>query len=74
MASMRAYKLHGLFNNKIFNTCPSISYSQMHTAHGEPVVHQSVDEERERQAKTGFSEQSVKLMNRIEHVEINESL
>jgi hypothetical protein len=56
MASMRAYKLHGLFNNKIFNTCPSISYPQMHTAHGEPVVHQSVDEERERQAKIGFSE------------------
>jgi len=43
MATLRSYKCNGLFNNKVFRTCPS--FPKFHATHGEPLVHQSVDEE-----------------------------
>lgn len=72
MASLRFYKCNGMFSNKIFNTCPS--FPKFHVAHGEPLIHQPLDEESDRHATMGVSEQAVKLMNRIDFVEINESL
>jgi hypothetical protein len=36
MASVRSYKLNGLFNNQILNTCPS--YPKYHASHGEPIT------------------------------------
>jgi hypothetical protein len=36
MASLRSYKLNGLFNNKVFSTCPS--HPKFHASHGEPLV------------------------------------
>lgn len=37
MASLRHYKCNGLFNNKVFSTCPS--FPKFHSSHGEPLVH-----------------------------------
>ena len=36
MATLRGYKTNGMFNNKIFSTCPS--FPKFHATHGEPLV------------------------------------
>jgi hypothetical protein len=71
MASLRYYKANGLFNNKIFTTSPS--FPRYHTAHGEPIVHQPISEEMDRNTEgNNITGSSIKLMGRIEFVEINE--
>lgn len=73
MATLRGYKANGLFNSKIFNTCPS--YPKFHATHGEPLVYMSEAEENDRKTETkNISEKSIKLMGRIDFVEINEIL
>ena len=37
MATLRNYKENGLFNNRVFTTCPSLP--AFHATHGEPIVH-----------------------------------
>jgi hypothetical protein len=46
MASLRNYKNNGVFNNKVFSTCPS--FPQFHQANGESLVHQPIAEEMDR--------------------------
>lgn len=73
MATLRQYKCNGLFSNKILQTCPS--YPKFHAAHGEPLRRQTEDEEMDRSTNyKSISEQSIKLMGRIEFIEINEHL
>jgi len=73
MATLRGYKANGMFNNKIFTTCPS--YPKFHSTHGEPLVKMSEDEESDRNRNgKSISEKSIKLMGRIDFVEINEKL
>ena len=43
MASVRMYKCKGMFNNRVFSTCPS--YPMFHFSHGEPTLRQTIDEE-----------------------------
>lgn len=71
MATLRQYKANGLFNNRVFRTCPS--FPKFHASHGEPLVHQSTDEEMDRSGiGQSISENAVKLMGRVDFVEINE--
>ena len=74
MATLRLYKCNGTFNNQIFSTCPS--YPKFHCTFGEPVQKQSVDYELEHEKckQGGISEKSLKLMGRIDKVELNETL
>lgn len=74
MSSMRQYKMNGLFNNKVFSTSPS--FPKYHASHGEPLVSMPVAEEMDRAGKEGsnLTGNSLKLMGRIEFIEINESL
>lgn len=73
MASLRMYKINGLFSNKVLATCPS--YPKFHAAHGEPLTRMTMDEEMDRSANyKSISEQSIKLMGRIEFIELNENL
>ena len=72
MASMRLYKCNGTFNNQIFSTCPS--FPKFHCTFGEPVQKQTADIEmdNEKHDQGGVSEKSLKLMGRIDKVELNE--
>ena len=76
MASVRYYKLNGKFNTRVFRTCPG--FSKFHAAYGEPLVRevaeaQVVDDGEPCNPKK-LDEQSVKLMNRIDTIELNETL
>lgn len=73
MASLRGYKTSGLFNSKIFHTCPS--FPKFHATHGEPLVKMSEAEEMDRSSEgKSISDRAIKLMGRIDFVEINEVL
>lgn len=73
MASMRMYKCSGFFNNRVFSTCPS--YPKFHDTYGEPVQHSPECDSLDNDKKgKGISEKSIKLMGRIDHIEINEEL
>jgi hypothetical protein len=72
MASLRFYKCNGIFSNKIFRTCPA--YPKLHVANGEPLVSQPQEEIDYHQKTKGVSDQAVKLMNRIDFIEIIDSL
>jgi hypothetical protein len=73
MATIRNYKASGLFSNRLLDTCPS--YPKYHAAHGEPISRMTEDEELDRAGMyKSISEQSIRLMGRIEFIEINESL
>lgn len=71
MACLRAYKSNGIFNAKVFSTCPT--YPKFHAANGEPIVRMTYDEEADRtEGSKSMTERSLKLMGRIEFIEINE--
>ena len=74
MASLRLYKCNGTFNNQVFSTCPS--YPKFHCTFGEPVQKQSVDYELEHAKckQGGVSEKALKLMGRVDKIELNEEL
>jgi len=73
MASFRSYKIHGLFNNKVFSTCPG--YHRYHASNGEPLTRQPQAEELDKKAQNkSMSEQGIKLMGRCDTIEINETL
>ncbi len=73
MATLRGYKSNGMFNNKIFQTCPS--FPKFHAAHGEPLAHLTEAEEMDRnRGGKSISDRSIKLMGRIDFVEINEAI
>ena len=61
-----------MFNNQIFSTCPS--FPKFHCTFGEPTEKQTVDMEmdEEKQNTGGISEKSLKLMGRIDRVEIDD--
>lgn len=69
MASVRMYKANGTFNNKVFSTCPSVP--KFHCTFGEPTMRQTEDMEFGGD-KDGISKQSLKLMGRIDHIELDE--
>ena len=73
MASMRQYKFNGIFNNQILSTCPS--FPKFHCTFGEPTEKQTMDMEMDadRQQSGGISEQSLKLMGRIDRVELDDA-
>lgn len=73
MASMRQYKFNGVFNNQIFSTCPS--FPKFHCTFGEPTQKVTVDMEMdlERSQAGGVSAQSLKLMGRIDRVELDDA-
>ncbi len=72
MAGLRAYKNNGVFNAKVFSTCPT--YPKFHAANGEPIVRMPEDEENDRnEGSKSMTERAVKLMGRIEFIEINET-
>ena len=71
MATFRQYKRNGLFSNKVLSTCPS--FPKFHAAHGEPLVRVTEEEESARaQNFKSISEQSIKLMGRLDFIEISE--
>ena len=73
MATLRGYKAGGLFNSRIFQTCPS--FPKFHATHGEPLVSVSEAEEMDRKSEgKNISDRAIKLMGRIDFVEINEAL
>jgi hypothetical protein len=74
MASLRMYKCNGFFNNRVFSTCPA--YPKFHDTYGEPTQHSPECDvnNQETYAKSGVSERSVKLMGRIDTIEINEEI
>lgn len=71
VATIRQYKHNGHWNNKVFQTCPS--YPKLHAAYGQPTTSESLAEEMDSAAmKQGITEHSVKLMGRIDSIEIDE--
>jgi len=74
MASLRKYKMNGFFNNKVFSTSPS--FPKYHSSHGEPLTSLPLGEEMDRAAKDGsnLTGNAIKLMGRIEFIEINDVL
>ena len=73
MASVRMYKMHGQFNNRVFSTCPA--FPKFHSTHGEPIVTESTSAEYENNRKTNtgsISKNSLKMLGRIDFIEINE--
>jgi len=73
MATLRGYKAGGLFNNRIFHTCPS--FPKFHATHGEPLTKMTEAEEMDRKNEgKSISDRAIKLMGRIDFVEINETL
>ena len=71
LASMRQYKCNGFFNNRILSTCPS--FPKFHTSFGEPIHKQGLDVELDSKlCQGGVTNESIKLMGRIDHVEFNE--
>lgn len=73
MATLRGYKTNGLFNNRIFDTCPS--FPKFHATHGEPIVRMSEAEEMDRTSQgKSIADRSIKLMGRIDFFEVNERL
>ena len=73
MASVRMYKVNGTFNNKVFSTCPSVP--KFHCTFGEPTMNQTEDMEMDaRASQGGVSKQSLKLMGRVDHFEIDETM
>jgi hypothetical protein len=67
MASIRAYKLNGVFNSRVLSTCPS--HPRYHTSNGEPTISEPHNEEH---AQKSVTERAIKLMGRIEFIELNE--
>ena len=67
MASVRSYRLDGHFNQRVFSTCPALA--QCHTSNGEPLAHQPP----EAGNSGNINQRSVKLINRIDFVEIDEA-
>lgn len=73
MASVRMYKCNGTFNNKVFSTCPAAP--KFHCTFGEPTMRQTEDEEMDnKKSQGGITKQSLKLMGRIDHIELDEQL
>ena len=71
MPSVRMYKSNGTFNNKVFSTCPSVF--KFHATFGEPTSRETEDMEMDQKGKGGgISKQSLKLMGRIDHIEIDD--
>lgn len=71
MATIRMYKANGTFNNKVFSTCPSVP--KFHCTFGEPTMRQTEDLEMDASKNQGgISKQSLKLMGRVDHIELDE--
>lgn len=72
MATLRQYKCNGVFNNLIMSTCPA--FPKVHFTLGEPTTHQSEDLEMEQEKRNeGISERSIKMMGRIDRIELDEA-
>ena len=72
MASVRMYKCNGTFNNKVFSTCPSVP--KFHCTFGEPTMRQTEDLEMDaKKSQGGITKQSLKLMGRVDHIELDEA-
>ena len=57
----------------MFSTCPA--FPKFHSTHGEPIVEETTSQEYEnnRKAKSaGISKNSLKMLGRIDFIEINE--
>lgn len=67
-ASLRAYKKNGLFNNRVFSTCPS--YPKFHMTHGEPIELEPFEEDSK--PNISITERAMKLLGRIEKIELIE--
>lgn len=71
LVDMKKFKMRGKFNNKIFSTCPILP--RYHATFGEPVEFQPLNVEMERVgAFKHATDESIKLMGRIDHIEIIE--
>jgi hypothetical protein len=71
MPSVRQYKNNGYFNSQIMQTCPA--FPKVHFAFGEATVRETEDLETDHSKKRGgISEKSIKLMGRIDKIELDE--
>jgi hypothetical protein len=71
LVDMKKFKMRGKFNNKVFSTCPILP--RYHATFGEPVEHQPLNVEMERVGTFKHAtDESIKLMGRIDHIEIDE--
>lgn len=67
---MKQYKFKGRFCNKIYSTCPVVP--RFHATFGEPVEFQPMNVEFERIGNAKhISDEGVRLLGRVDHVEIN---
>jgi len=72
LTSVRMYKINGIFNNKVYSTCPF--YPKFHCTFGEPTVRETSSQEFDNEKKNaGVSSGSIRFMGRIDHIEINEA-
>ena len=72
MASLRQYKCNGSFNNHFLSTCPA--FPKIHFSLGEQTTRQTEDLEMDHEKrKEGISEKSIKLMGRIDRIELDEA-
>lgn len=70
LVDMKQYKYKGKFCNKIFSTCPVVP--RFHATFGEPIENQPLNVEIERIGSIKHAtNESVKLMGRVDHVEID---
>lgn len=71
MASVCMYKCNGYFNNQIMSTCPA--FPRLHYAISEATVRETEDIEMgHSQKKGGMEKLSIKLLGRIDKVELDE--
>lgn len=70
MIDMKKFKFKGKFNNRIFSTCPVIP--KFHATFGEPIDFQPINVEMERVGSIKHAtDDSIKLMGRVDHTEID---
>lgn len=68
MASLRFYKANGIFNNQVMTTNPIMP--KCHTASEEPLTYESANEGKTK----SVTDASVKLISRIDFIELDETL
>jgi hypothetical protein len=70
LVDLKKFKYKGKFNNKIYSTCPIIP--RFHATFGEPIEFQPLNVEMDRiGAIKHATDESIKLMGRADHVEID---
>ena len=72
LVDLKKIRLRGKFHDKHLSTCPVLP--KFHSAYGEPTeIEPEFVETDKAQEKTSIKRESLKMLNRIDHIEIDEN-